>query len=188
MFVQLLDIVVVHDHQSNCWTTHLYLDSYRQGVELFIQFSEDNQLFQREAAEPVKRRRTGERCEKRIKSMTNTMWEHTFITGCQSSTCCFPHFISVLGCEIYRQLLENINNHRESSWAIKSCFVNRWHATVLLNLSVYETEILMEAARRAHVVQFRFALLKHVGRMQWKIGTLYSKMHCTKTGEHMYCR
>lgn len=146
MFVQLLDIVVVHDHQSNCWTTHLYLDSYRQGVELFIQFSEDNQLFQREAAEPVKRRRTGERCEKRIKSMTNTMWEHTFITGCQSSTCCFPHFISVLGCEIYRQLLENINNHRESSWAIKSCFVNRWHATVLLNLSVYETEILMEAA------------------------------------------
>lgn len=33
--------------------THLYFDSYRQGVQLFVQLLEHDQLFQGEAAQPV---------------------------------------------------------------------------------------------------------------------------------------
>lgn len=54
--------------------THLYFDSYGQGVQLFIQFFEDNQLFQCEAAEPVEKR-CGEK-RKQISGMTNTVWAH----------------------------------------------------------------------------------------------------------------
>jgi hypothetical protein len=43
--------------------THLYFDSYRQRVELFIQFFEHNQLLQRETAEPVDTQREGKEKE-----------------------------------------------------------------------------------------------------------------------------
>lgn len=36
--------------------THLYFDSYRQGVQLFVQFLENNKLFQCETAQPVEER------------------------------------------------------------------------------------------------------------------------------------
>lgn len=58
--------------------TYLYFDSYWQGIQLFIQFFEDDQLFQCEAAEPVgkeKNKRGGEK-KKHISDMTNTMWAH----------------------------------------------------------------------------------------------------------------
>lgn len=52
-------------HEREC--THLYFDSYRQGVQLFIQFFEDDQLFQCEAAEPV----GGEREERKTHKQTH---------------------------------------------------------------------------------------------------------------------
>lgn len=36
--------------------TNLYFDSYWQGVQLFVQFLENNELFQGEAAQPVEKR------------------------------------------------------------------------------------------------------------------------------------
>lgn len=49
-------------------STHLYFDGNRQGVQLFIQFFEDNQFFQCEAAESVQGR------EWEVTGVTDIKW------------------------------------------------------------------------------------------------------------------
>lgn len=64
--------------------THLYFDSYRQGVQLFVKFLENNKLFQCEAAQPVEEREK----EKGISGLTNTWWTqlHDTFSGKSSKT------------------------------------------------------------------------------------------------------
>lgn len=74
--LQVSSLVLFHREDA---PTHLYFDSYRQGVQLFVQFLENNKLFQREAAQPVEKKR--ER-KKGISGMTNTLSGHLHDTRC----------------------------------------------------------------------------------------------------------
>lgn len=57
--------------------THLYFDCYRQGVQLFVQFLENDQLFQREAAQPAE---TGDREREHELASWRTHRRLTFVT------------------------------------------------------------------------------------------------------------
>lgn len=100
--LQVSSLVPFHREDA---PTHLYFDSYRQGVQLFVQFLENNKLFQREAAQPVEEKR--ER-EKGISGTTNALSGHLHDTRCpRKSRAAKPTFTSV----------DMDNNGLNSTWA-----------------------------------------------------------------------